>query len=174
MKTSLVTTALFAALAGTAAADTNAPPAGVTPLLQLVGNWKGSGTMTMGDQSLKVTLAISCTKTAAGWGVECHAKFGGIPGGTYEESDLFGFDAGTQMVHWYAITNGGEVHDHAGKFDDAGRVLTVEHDGTVDGKPFKEDIVLTFDKGTISVRSEGFVDGKSASLLEATAKKKKH
>jgi hypothetical protein len=173
MKTSIVTAALLAGLAGTAAADDAAGPAPESKQLDaLVGAWKGTGTLAMGDQKIDLTISITCVKAAAGFAVTCKDKFAG-GGLVMEESDLFGWEPNTKTVHWYAVTNGGEVHDHAGHFDDKGTVLTVEHNGTMDGKPFKEDITITWSgKNAWSFVTTQYVDGKPAGAFEGKAKKK--
>jgi hypothetical protein len=172
-RTAVLTALVLAATAGTAAAGGNPPaPDEVKPLYALVGTWKGTATLTMGTDSIPVKVKITCSKVSGGWAVGCKMTATGIPGmSSYEESDLFGYDAGAQTYHWYAMTNTGEVHDHAGKLDDQGN-LVVQENGTADGKKLREDITMTLGKKQTTWKSETFVDGQSMALFTGTVKKK--
>ena len=145
----------------------------------LVGNWKGTASMTMGGQKADgVKLTWMCKRTSSEWGVSCTALMTGIPGvDRYEETDLFGFEPGTGKYHWFSVTNAGETHDHVSTLI-KGETLQFVHTGTQDGKPFKEVIDMTFkgqgkgkDSAMFDLRSESFLDGKSVAVLQGSAHK---
>src|SRR4051812_48783620 len=80
-------------------------PKQVTDMECLIGTWKGSGTMTMGKDKAKVDVTWTCKRTSAQFGVLCSARFTGIPGlAAYEETDLFGYEPGSNTYHWFAVT----------------------------------------------------------------------
>lgn len=127
----------------------------------LTGTWKGALHLTMGADQADLKATIACAPVAGKTGVGCTAQIAGVPGlGTLLESDLFGADGAT--VHMYAVSNAGDVHDHAGGFSGdalvvvwkgmspdhhalvetltfawpSARKLTFTQDVTADGKPF--------------------------------------
>jgi hypothetical protein len=164
-----------AALAGTASADgTTAPPDEMKAVYGFVGTWKLNMTATMGADSAPVKGTWTCKKVSKGWGVACKLVVANFPGiGYYEENDLFGYDMGSKAYHWYAVTNGGEVHDHVGHFADDGS-FTAIHEGTTDGKnKFKEVNTFTFKSArSVTFSGEVSVDGQVQVQLTGTAKKK--
>ena len=83
------------------------------PLDRLVGTWKATGTATMGPDHVRVAATWTCKAVSAGAGVGCTLRLTGLPGMVYQETDLFGVDPGTATMHWFSVTNAGEVHDHA-------------------------------------------------------------
>jgi hypothetical protein len=125
-------------------AEENAePPAGAKELRYFVGSWSGKGQIKLGDRTSNVTIKYQCRDAALGWGVACDMELKGIAGfPRYVLTSIWGFDAATSTYHWYAVTNGGEVHDHAGKLSADRKTVTLEHRGLQDGKPFVEKVVF--------------------------------
>ncbi|HVY40265.1 MAG TPA: hypothetical protein VHM31_20135 [Polyangia bacterium] len=170
---------LLAAAASAHAGGPPAPAAATADLARLVGTWKGTGSMTMGSEKADgIQVTWNCRAISARAGVACDGVMTGIPGvDRYEETDLFGYDPGAGTVHWFAVTNAGETHDHVGG---AWTGLSTDHParfvytGTQDGKPLKEVIELSL-KGTggavLEVHAQTFVAGKLASGLQVTAHK---
>jgi hypothetical protein len=166
-----VLTTLGAARAG---GDPPAPTE-TKDLARLVGTWKGTGSMTMGSDKVDgIKINWSCRPISVRWGVACDGVMTGIPGmGRLEETDLFGYDPGGGKLHWFAVTNVGETHDHVGGRW-TGQSAQFVYTGTQDGKPLKEVIDVSFkDKAaaTFELRAETFVDGKTTSVLQGTARK---
>src|SRR4051812_2691312 len=117
-----------------AAARADGPPRQLADLDKLVGTWKGTGKLTLGKDVAKVDIRIDCKKTPGDGGLACQLHGTGFPGlPAYEESDLFGFEPNTNLFHWYAVTNAGEVHDHVAKA--FGSASDWVYEGTMDGKP---------------------------------------
>jgi hypothetical protein len=54
--------------------------------------------------------------------------------------DLWGYSEVDKLVHWYTVTNAGEVHDHRGHLDANGGL--VQFDGPMEGKLFTETITF--------------------------------
>ncbi len=145
----------------------------IADLERFVGTWKGTGTIAMGKDTAKVTATLSCKRTSGKVGVLCMSKFGGVPGmPNYEETDLFGYDPGSNTYHWFSVTNAGETHDHVAKASDGLKQQFV-YTGMQEGKPFKEVIDLEWGKDakSLSVRAENFVGGASVAVFEIKAKK---
>ena len=166
--------ALAAFLSLPALAAEPAPPKAVKDLQNLVGSWKGTGTLKMpdGQVSPPVQIGIECKSTAGGMGVLCHSRFTGIPGmpGALEEDDLFGYNAGDGLVHWYAVTNAGETHDHKGGISDNAFVGIYE--GPQDGQLFQEQVTLAWKSDRkITFRSASTLAGKDQGVMEGTVSK---
>lgn len=140
-RTMAIAVVVLAVTATTAWAETaTATPAQVTKLQKLVGTWHGMAKVAdAGKAPVEVAVDFQCRQASGGSGVSCDTRFA-MPGGDYLETDLFGWNAEDGKVHWYAVTNAGEVHDHAGNFD--GEKLTVHYAGTSGGKPITEDVTL--------------------------------
>lgn len=171
---------VLATLASTriATADTPRPPrvADARPLVSLerfLGSWKLTGTISMGADNAKITATVLCRRASAGAAIACSGKFTGVPGApALEESDLMGYDPGTNTLHWYAVTNLGEVHDHVANVN-ADPTLHFVHTGTQDGQAFKEVIDVEFvkDGKSISLRSTTSLAGHQVAVLELKGSK---
>jgi hypothetical protein len=163
---------------GVARADGPAAPAAPAETKQfdrLVGAWKGTGSMTMGTDKVEgIKIQWTCHAISGKWGVGCDGVMTGIPGvARYQETDLFGYDPGAGKLHWFAITNAGETHDHVGS-DWKGQATKFVYDGVQEGKPFKEVIDVGFKDPaakSFDLHAETFVDGKLVSVLQASAHK---
>lgn len=140
-------------------------------LQKLVGNWKGNATLTLPDNSkLPLQMTYECKSTSSGYGVSCKLN-GTMPDGAkYESTDIWGYDAGDGLVHWFTVTSMGETHDHKLAFD--GNVLHGQFAGPKDGKVYVETIrfELTSDK-KISIRSSVVVGGQQHEILEGVMTK---
>jgi len=152
-----------------------AAPAETKQIARLVGDWKGMGSMTLGSEKVEgIKVQWTCRSVSEKWGVRCDAVMVGIPGiARYEETDLFGFDPGGHQLHWFAVTNAGETHDHVGTAW-TGQAAKFVYDGVQEGKPFKEVIDVGFRDPaakTLEIHAETFVDGKLASVLQARARR---
>jgi hypothetical protein len=53
------------------------------------------------------------------------------------------------LVHWYTVTNAGEVHDHRGYLDASGGLLSVEV--PLEGKVLSEAITFKRNKNNLSM-----------------------
>lgn len=130
---------LLAVLAAPALADTK-PPAQLGEIKKLIGSWSGKGSLTSEGKTHAVTMTYSCVESSGGAGVRCTASILGIPGFTYQFDDLWGYSAKDGLVHWYTVTNAGEVHDHRGHLDATGGYLIAQEQ--VDGKLLSEAITF--------------------------------
>jgi hypothetical protein len=121
------------------AADPQPPPAQLA-IKGLIGKWSGKGVIKSEGKTHKVTMSWECVAAAGGTGVKCKAQILGIPGFTYEFDDLWALSPADGLVHWYTITNAGEVHDHQGHLDTTGGQLAAHV--AIGGKMLSE--VITF------------------------------
>jgi hypothetical protein len=144
------------------------PPKEVKEMASLVGTWKGSGTLALGPERSSLKIVWTCQAAAASWGVQCQARFTGMPGGApYQETDLFGYEPGTRKYHWFSVTNMGETHDHVSD-GLQGNAIEFVHNGVQDGKPLKEIIRMTFDDKcqSFDLRSETTIAGQVVAVLD--------
>ena len=149
----------FVASTRLAAADEAAP---ATAYYALVGNWHGSGELAEpGQPPAKLALALACRKAASGWAVarDLNAHNESM---TMTETDLMGVDSLTGQGHWYAITNGGDTHDHLSSWP-AANTMKARCKWTQDGKGMEEDITFKFSgKHGLAFRSMVTADGAPA------------
>lgn len=146
------------ALAGEQATASGDLPKQVEQMECLVGEWRGTASMTMGTDKAKLEVSLSCARTSGGYGVMCKTRFTGLPTGPYEETDLFGYDPHTDKYHWFSVTNAGEAHDHVADVP-KGATINWVYRGKMDGKKFTETIAMTFNKDStkISFVNDGIV-----------------
>jgi hypothetical protein len=175
MKTLTIATTLLALTTLPSLARAENAPKPIADLERFVGNWKGSGTVTMGKDSVKVSATWACKRASAKAAVLCTLEVKGIPGmPVYAETDLFGYDPGSNTYHWFAVTNAGETHDHVAKVVGIDEPkLQYVYNGTQESKPFKEVIDIEFgkDNKSMKLRGETFVAGASTSVIAIEAKK---
>jgi len=146
-----------------AQAEGPATPPAVTKLLWLVGSWHGTAQMTdTGKSPVKVDVDIQCRQVSGGAGVACDTHMA-WPGTDYLETDLFGWNAEAGQVHWYTVTNGGEVHDHVGTFE--GNKLVVRYTGSSSGRLLTEDVALDSSSNAMSFDVLAKVGGNVASTM---------
>lgn len=125
----------------------------------LVGQWKGNATLRQGDAAQDLTLAYSCGKVAAGWGVACEMKAKGKDMEVVE-NDLMGVDPVSGTAHWFAVTSAGETHDHVGRWVDD-QTFQARYAWKAEGKSMEENITMRFpDTKRLEFRSVVSVDGK--------------
>src|SRR5215467_12841188 len=85
-----------------ALADKLPPP--VAGMDCLLGTWRGSGSLTMGKDKAKIDATWTCKRTPGDFGVVCNFHVTGIPGGgSYEETDLMGYEPNTNTYHWFSV-----------------------------------------------------------------------
>jgi hypothetical protein len=179
MKTKLCALASIA-LVSTAAAKGNPDPKLPKEIQQmycLVGDWKSQNAVMVVDGARhKADFTVSCAPTSGGMGLSCSAKFDVEGLGHFEESDLFGYDAGQNRYHWFSVTQLGETHDHValppGPKD---KGITFAYSGIQNGKPVQEVITMTFlDEAAtkIDFRNDGVLGGQPAWKITATMIKK--
>jgi hypothetical protein len=139
------------------------PPAEAQALGRLVGEWRGSATFTMGAQRDPARMSVSCRPTAAAFGVSCEARFDFAGGRVWQETDLFGWDAGARAYHWFAVTSTGNSHDHVAQQLE-GDTWVFAATCRSRGKPMHEVIRLRAlpDGKRIEFRSTGTVEGVAA------------
>lgn len=172
MKTLTKLAAMFAlSIPAVAAAD--ALPKPVADMECLVGNWKATGTVQMGKDKVNINATWNCKRISGQFGVMCALKMTGVPGlKSYEETDMFGYEPGSNTYHWFSVTNAGETHDHVATIPDGNKIQFV-YTGTQEGKAFKEVIDMEFSKDSksIALRAETFLANASTSVFEIKAKK---
>jgi hypothetical protein len=137
---SILVVAAAAAVTPVAHAEDAKPAPQVEAIRGFIGSWAGKGTMMTEGKTLPVSVTYDCTESSGGAGVKCKFVLTGIPGFTYMLDDLWGYSAQDGLVHWYAVTNAGEVHDHRGHLDMNGGLL--QADIAVKGKMFSEVIAI--------------------------------
>jgi hypothetical protein len=126
----------------------------------------------MGDTEHSVQLTYTCRSAAAGSGVTCHLEMTGIPGFTYESTDLWGYDPGSGSVHWFTVSNAGETHDHRGQID--GNAFAASYVGRREGQPMRENVRFAFaGHDNISFRSVVFVARQQVESFTGTMSKER-
>lgn len=169
MKTSNLL-AILAVLLG--AQTTHAGEAAMKPsplIARVLGTWKGPVNLKAGGQIVKGSWEMTCVAAAGGFAANCSFSAKGFPGiDSYEGSSILGVDPATRAVHWYWITNGGEVHDHTGAFP-KGDTLDVPFKS---GGQLVESLTFTFSGKTMKWTSVAY-DEKGNETMSCVAEGKK-
>lgn len=129
-------------------------------LQAFVGSWKGRLELKEADKPAQLlSFAMECRSAAGGSAVRCTASEKNEELDV-EEASLFGYDPSEQLVHFYAVTNQAETHDHQGRWTDD-TTLALEHKGIVEGKPFGESLSIVFKaRNAFAAEFVGLLDGK--------------
>lgn len=168
---------VLVSILSTAAVDAHAggptPPKQAKDIQCLVGEWKGTGTLEAGGDRVPIALSYECKPAAGGFGLSCGGTITGIPElDRYEFVDIWGFDPGDGLVHWYTVTNTGETHDHRGKLGKdrfKGRFT-----GKRDGVQMVEDVQFVFkNKETMEVSWVVTIGGKETEQGKVDAHKER-
>lgn len=86
-----------------------------TYLKQLVGEWKGNGSVTLQDQEFPLTAAWKNELVAAGYGLRCEIRIIGFPGAEeFIDVEQIGYDDYEQQFHMGTLCTFGETHDLRG------------------------------------------------------------
>jgi hypothetical protein len=145
-------------------------PAEAKRLERLLGDRICEGTLTMEGNSMPVTGSWRGQVAAAGWGVAAHFD-GHIEGmGSYVEDHLFGYDQETGLTHFYALTNTGNVHDHAGRWTGPDS-LELVYEGAQGGKPFREVVAIATEGDAVHVVATEYLDGQQSAVFDARFRK---
>jgi hypothetical protein len=90
-----------------------------THLKKLVGNWKGSGTMTAHGEAFPVHARWNNEAVAAGYAVRCELRMTGVPGAEeFVDVEQIGYDDYEQQFHAGTACNFAETHDLRGDWHD--------------------------------------------------------
>lgn len=86
-----------------------------TYLKQLVGEWKGNGTMLAHGESFPIKARWNNVLVAAGYGLRCEARMTGVPGAEeFIDVEQIGYDDYEQQFHMGTLCTFGESHDLRG------------------------------------------------------------
>ena len=132
-----------------------------------VGQWRGTGSLQMGENTAPVTSTFSCEVAKGGVAVACthEAQIEGV--GPLVENALLGLDPTDGQLHWYNINTMGETHDHVGRWS-SDHSIDWSFEGTAEGHPMVESITMDLGPDTMTFRSETKVGGQTAALFEGT------
>jgi hypothetical protein len=124
--------------------EMSSQPEQIRKLGAIVGTFEGAATMTMEGKSMKGKICHVNSSISDGWGFLMDEVVTMEDGSTYKSHNIVGYDAGGGKVHVFSVTNAGETHDHMGSWTKPNAV-SLQYDGTWEGKPYVEKAVLTLD-----------------------------
>ena len=85
---------------------------------RLIGEWQGTGVVTLGSARLTIGAHWKVGTTALDKGLLGHLRFLGLPGTPVcEQTDVFGWDGHDRQIHWMSLRSSGETYDRKGGFD---------------------------------------------------------
>ncbi|WP_214020845.1 hypothetical protein [Methanoculleus sp.] len=85
--------------------------------------------------------AATVLEVSRGYGIESVLAYtvGGMP---YEETDLWSYDRSRGMMHMFRVRSDGSVHDHTGRWKDAG-TQEMHRRGVQEGREAEETNTAT-------------------------------
>jgi len=135
------------------------------------GMWSGNLQGTMNGKPVKGSVRHLYRTCSAGWGVEMNETMNLDSTPAYVCVNLFGYDPGDKKMHIYSVSNFGDTHDHVGTWKDD-KTLSLEYNGTLKGKPYKEKLEIVFESETSYHFTEKTMeDGKETFNASATMTK---
>lgn len=161
------------AAAPTAQHPPQLPPEGKRWIESFVGRFRSNDvSFTMGDKPVKGKMELDCRRAAGGWAATCTATMT-LGKEKQQMALLYGWSVADGMAHLFEVTNMGDVHDHAGKWDDD-KTITVVHRGkSLAGKQGEDS--LTFARvgaKQMRVTGKGTEDGAPAWTFAGTFTKR--
>jgi hypothetical protein len=90
-----------------------------THLKKLVGEWKGSGTLTAHGETFPVKARWKNELAASGYALRCEMRMTGVPGAEeFVDVEQIGYDDYEQQFHAGTSCTFGETHDMRGDWQD--------------------------------------------------------
>lgn len=132
-----------------------APPEVKKTVDALAGKWSATTTMTApgAKEPVKFSEKIDCKRVAGGRAVSC-TELAKVPGmGAMDFAYLVSYDAERKAVHWFAVGNTGEVHDHVCHWSDDKTLECEPLKATMNGAPITETIKMVFDGNKFTVNA---------------------
>ena len=151
------------------AAEQSGVPTDAQRFKAMIGKWKGEGTISGGEQPMKIALSYRCDAAAAGWGIACVLNGKG-EGMEMIESDLMGVDPVTGNGHWFAVTNMGETHDHVLTWTDD-KNFKAHYAWEQDGARMEENISVSINGRSMEFRSVVSANGQDVGSFVGTLKR---
>lgn len=138
---------------------------------RIVGHWRGTAELAeAGKPVVKLQMRINCKRVSDNSGIMCQGKASNKQM-QMAETDLFGYNTVDGHYHWFAVTNGGNVHDHVGDFTND-QTFHAYLDWRQDKMAMKENIVLKLvDKHHMMFESTTTANGKIVDVFRGKMKK---
>jgi hypothetical protein len=148
------------------------PPEVAKTVAAFAGKWTMDTTMTMpgAKEPMKVKEKMDCKKVSGGRAALC-IESGMITGmGPIDFTHMIAYDPERKQVHWFAVGNSGEVHDHPCTWKDDKTLACEPLKATLNGGPITEDFSVTIDGNKMSIKgSQTSKDG--AMTFDVSAKR---
>jgi hypothetical protein len=149
-----------------------AVPDQIKKLFVFQGNWEGEATMVYKGKTLpKFKLTQMTIILPNNFGIQTD-ETATIPTiGFYYSFNTMGYDSGDDKVHFSAINNLGDAHDHQGNWINE-KTLVLEYFGSYSTKPIIERIPITIiNDHTYSIADTVFAGGEIQKAMTVIMKK---
>jgi len=110
---------------------------------KLLGKWKAELFMTMNEKEYLIKDNCEFTQIADGQGIYMSETMMMDNGTEYKIESIIGFDAATETLHWYTVTNMGDTQDNIVNWID-NDTFTITFCGMKNNKPYEEYIECKF------------------------------
>ncbi len=118
-------------------------PEAIKKMDVFIGEWEGTLTLNIDGKTLKFGIKHQTVPVARGFGIQIIETGDTDVGmGALNSVNLFGYDAGEDVVHLFIISNWGETRDYKGKWADE-KKLVVEYSGVIEGRAITDKITIT-------------------------------
>ena len=138
-------------------------------LLRWLGTWEAAYQVVFSDGEVHPgAMTVVATPMANGQGVHMDAKGTVTDLEDWEAHALWGYDAESGEVHWFAVSSMGEVHDHAGVWKDE-NTLALEWRGVEEGEAAVEHTTFRWNSPSeVAMETILTVGGKLSHTLKGT------
>ncbi len=142
-------------------------PREMRTLARWLGTWKASFQVAFSDGEILLgTMTVVATPMAAGQGIHMDQKGTFDDSGEWEGQSLWGYDADSSQVQWFAVSSNGEVHHHSGVWRDED-TLELQWQGVVDGEEAVELATFRWNSPTeVAVHFKLTIAGKLSHSVE--------
>lgn len=135
-------------------------PQALSDLMRLEGHWEGQATLVLDGKTYTFPYHFDFKKTAGGSGLLMEEWFNSTELGKLSGTNLIGYNANDDKIHWFSVDNFGTTHDHTGTWKSREHFY-METTETIQKKKYVEKINLIF-KGndTLELSLLATLDGK--------------
>lgn len=163
---SFVCLALLCAMSAQAQ-DQEQMKAEIAKFEKFVGDWTATGTFESGETKMEFEMELSAEKIALGAGVGMKVTTETEMTGPYSEQDMLAYDAISQKVKLFAVSNMGEASMYVGNWEDD-MTLKLMEKKDYKGKKMVSTVTMTWiDDNTFNWHVEMTIDGNPGTMFDA-------
>jgi len=140
-------------------------------MLRLEGLWTGPCNMILDSKSYQIKYSLNFRSILNGIGMQMDENFQHTELGSYQGTNLIGYDPNEKIIHWFSVDNMGTTHNHIIRWINVNRI-EMEHQSVQNGKKYTEQAFIQFrNDQTFEMQLIAKSDNKTVQELTGTLSK---